>query len=70
MDGGRAWGRRASRKAQLDAWKDMTMGRKVGDRYTCSECGSTIVYEKACPCCPESAHAEVCCEKPMDKVPA
>jgi hypothetical protein len=50
--------------------------RKAGDRYACSECGSTLVYEKECPCekdCPcgsESGHAEVCCDKPMDKVPA
>jgi hypothetical protein len=46
------------------------MGRKAGDRYTCSQCGSTIVYEKECPCCPESGHAEVCCDKAMEKVPA
>ena len=53
-----------------DAWKDMTMARKAGDHYACSECGSTLVYEKDCPCCSESGHAEVCCDKPMDKVPA
>ena len=51
-------------------WKDVIMGRKAGDRYVCSECGSVIVYEKECPCCSESAHSEVCCDKPMDKVPA
>src|SRR5277367_6665469 len=66
--------------ARLDgasgAWKDITMARKAGDRYACSECGSTLVYEKDCPCekdchCgSESGHAEVCCDKPMDKVPA
>lgn len=46
------------------------MGREAGDRYACSECGSTIVYEKSCPCCDERNHTEVCCDKPMEKVPA
>jgi transposase-like protein len=46
------------------------MTRKAGDRYLCSECGSTLVYEKDCPCCSESDHAEKCCDKPMDKVTA
>lgn len=59
-----------ARKRSQGAWEDMNMGRKAGDRYACSECGSTIVYEKDCPCCSESAHAELCCDKPMDKVPA
>jgi hypothetical protein len=50
------------------------MARKAGDRYACSECGSTLVYErdcsceKDCPCGSESGHAEVCCGKLMDKV--
>jgi hypothetical protein len=26
------------------------MARKAGDRYACSECGSTLVYEKDCAC--------------------
>jgi hypothetical protein len=68
--GDRPAGATCSRKLSQIAWKDMTMGRKAGDRYTCSECGSTILYEKECPCCPESGHAEVCCDKPMEKVPA
>jgi hypothetical protein len=63
-------GRCARRSSVHIARKDMIMGRKAGDRYTCSQCGSTIVYEKECPCCSESGHAEVCCDKPMDKVPA
>lgn len=46
------------------------MTRKAGDRYSCSECGSTLVYEKECACCSESDHTEVCCDKPMDKQPA
>ena len=46
------------------------MLRKAGDRYECSECGATIVYEKDCPCCSEDNHSEVCCGKPMAKVAA
>ncbi len=44
------------------------MTRNAGDRYECSECGSTLLYEKACPCCSDSAHGETCCDKPMSKV--
>jgi hypothetical protein len=44
------------------------MTRKAGDTYECSECGSTLRYEKDCPCCAESSHTEVCCDKPMAKV--
>ncbi|PRI15611.1 hypothetical protein B2J96_09505 [Mycobacterium shigaense] len=50
--------------------RETNMTRKAGDRYTCSECGSTLVYEKDCPCCSESGHNEVCCDKPMEKQPA
>jgi hypothetical protein len=46
------------------------MGRKAGDSYACSECGSTLRYEKDCPCCSDSAHSEVCCDKQMEKVTA
>ena len=46
------------------------MTRKAGDRYSCSECGSTLVYESDCPCCSESDHSEMCCDKPMEKQPA
>lgn len=46
------------------------MVRKAGDRYECSECGSAVRYEKACPCCSDSDHTEVCCDKPMTKVTA
>jgi len=46
------------------------MTRKAGDHYRCDECGSTLVYEKDCPCCPEKAHGEMCCDKPMTKVSA
>lgn len=47
------------------------MVRKAGDRYECGECGSTLRYEKDCPCCSgNSAHTEVCCDKPMVKITA
>jgi len=46
------------------------MTRKAGDRYQCDECGSTLVYEKDCPCCSEKDHTEVCCDKAMTKVSA
>jgi hypothetical protein len=44
------------------------MTREAGDSYECGECGSRLRYEKDCPCCSDSAHAEVCCDKPMTKV--
>ena len=46
------------------------MAREAGDRYECDECGSVLQYEKACPCSSQSEHSEVCCDKPMTKVPA
>lgn len=46
------------------------MGREAGDRYECGECGSALQYQKVCPCCPESSHREICCDKPMIKVTA
>lgn len=46
------------------------VGRHVGDRYECQECGARLVYEKECPCPPEMEHNEICCEKPMVPVPA
>lgn len=45
------------------------MSRSAGERYQCGECGATIVYEKACPCCKSATdHAETCCGKQMSKV--
>lgn len=44
------------------------MVRETGDRFECGECGSTLLYEKACPCCSDGSHAELCCDKPMTKV--
>lgn len=44
------------------------MPRDEGDRYTCESCGSTLVYEKACPCPEGMPHSEVCCGQQMTKV--
>jgi hypothetical protein len=44
------------------------MGRSVGDRYECEQCGAALVYEKACPCQSDDEHAEICCSKQMKQV--
>lgn len=44
------------------------MGREVGERYACAQCGAQLVYEKACPCPPEMEHSEICCGKQMKLV--
>lgn len=44
------------------------MARKAGERYKCTECGSQLVYEVACPCPGEDGHKEICCGKQMEKV--
>ena len=44
------------------------MYREAGDRYECSECGATILYEKGCDCCNNASHPELCCDKPMAKI--
>lgn len=41
------------------------MPRSAGDRYVCEECGAALVYEKPCPCPPETPHSEICCGKQM-----
>jgi hypothetical protein len=46
------------------------MSRAEGDRYTCEKCGSTLVYEKACPCSGDMPHSEICCGEQMAKVDA
>ena len=44
------------------------MARRASDRYECGMCGSTLRYEKDCPCCSEAAHVELCCDTPMTEV--
>jgi hypothetical protein len=44
------------------------MAREVGERYACDKCGAQLVYEKRCPCPPESEHAEICCGVQMKRV--
>lgn len=49
------------------------MARQTGDRYTCKKCGATLVYEKPCPCPPQTGHGEhreICCGEQMAKVDA
>jgi hypothetical protein len=45
------------------------MTRNPGDRYACSKCGATLVYEKGCPCPPQMPHSETCCGEQMKLVP-
>ncbi|HMS87416.1 MAG TPA: hypothetical protein PK748_12540 [Acidimicrobiales bacterium] len=46
------------------------MPRDAGDRYVCEKCGSTLVYEKACPCAGDMPHSEICCGEQMAKADA
>lgn len=39
---------------------------KKGEKYTCDECGLTVVVDEGCECTP--ACEIVCCEQPMKKV--
>lgn len=41
--------------------------REAGDRYRCTHCGTTIVYEHTCPC-ENCQHGETCCGTDMTKV--
>ncbi|ETZ36106.1 hypothetical protein L843_2736 [Mycobacterium intracellulare MIN_061107_1834] len=41
--------------------------RQAGDRYRCTHCGTTLVYETSCLCRPSCQHAEICCGTTMTK---
>lgn len=44
------------------------MARSTGDRYVCTKCGATLVYEKPCPCPAGMPHSEICCGEQMKAV--
>ena len=49
--------------------KDFTLPLAIGERYVCEKFGSTLVYEKSCPCPESMPHSEICCGQQMKQAP-